>query len=142
MELGDRGSRPGSPFGANLIAPCGINCGVCMAYLREKNHCNGCRNLGQNLRKSIAACRIRRCDKREGMFCSSCTEFPCDRLRHLDERYQKRYDMSEIENLITIRDNGVEKFLETEYAKWCSDTGILCVHDKKYYEMREDERDS
>lgn len=26
----------------NLIAPCGMNCGVCIAYLREKNRCQGC----------------------------------------------------------------------------------------------------
>jgi hypothetical protein len=141
-ELGDMGSRSGSPFNAHLIAPCGIHCGVCKAYLREKNRCNGCRNLQQNLRKSIAACRMRLCDKREGMFCSSCNEFPCAHLRHLDERYRKRYDMSEIEDLIAIRDNGVEKFLETEYAKWCSVKGILCVHDKKYYGIRKDERGS
>jgi hypothetical protein len=33
-----------SPVDENaLIAPCGMNCGVCMAYLREKNKCPGCR---------------------------------------------------------------------------------------------------
>lgn len=26
-----------------LIAPCGINCGVCNAYLRVRNKCQGCR---------------------------------------------------------------------------------------------------
>jgi hypothetical protein len=23
----------------NLIAPCGMNCGICLAYLRETSHC-------------------------------------------------------------------------------------------------------
>ncbi len=26
-----------------LIAPCGMNCGTCLGYLREKNKCVGCR---------------------------------------------------------------------------------------------------
>ena len=25
-----------------LIAPCGMNCAVCLGYLREKNKCPGC----------------------------------------------------------------------------------------------------
>jgi uncharacterized radical SAM superfamily Fe-S cluster-containing enzyme len=27
----------------SLIAPCGMNCSICSAYLREKNKCPGCR---------------------------------------------------------------------------------------------------
>lgn len=42
--------------------------------------------------------------------------------------------MSEIENLEFIRDKGIEKFLEEERKKWISEKGVLCVHDKKYYE--------
>jgi len=41
--------------------------------------------------------------------------------------------MSEIENLEYIRDKGIEKFLEKETKRWISEKGILCVHDKKYY---------
>jgi hypothetical protein len=26
-----------------LIAPCGMNCAICKAYLRQRNPCNGCR---------------------------------------------------------------------------------------------------
>ncbi|MDD5456566.1 MAG: hypothetical protein PHV30_05985 [Candidatus Margulisbacteria bacterium] len=25
-----------------LIAPCGMNCAICLGYLREKNKCPGC----------------------------------------------------------------------------------------------------
>ena len=28
---------------SELIAPCGMNCGICYGYLREKNKCPGCR---------------------------------------------------------------------------------------------------
>jgi len=35
------------PQMAELIAPCGMNCALCMAYQRQKNHFNGC-NLDNN----------------------------------------------------------------------------------------------
>jgi len=41
--------------------------------------------------------------------------------------------MSEIENLVYIRDKGIEKFLDRERRKWISEKGVLCVHDRKYY---------
>ncbi len=66
-----------------------------------------------------------------------CSEFSCDRLKKLDNRYRKKYGISEIENLKYIRDNGMEKFLKTELKKWVSDKGILCVHDKKYYKIND-----
>jgi hypothetical protein len=31
-----------NPFKITLIAPCGMDCAICMAFLREKNRCNGC----------------------------------------------------------------------------------------------------
>jgi hypothetical protein len=115
----------------DLIASCGMNCGVCRAYLREKNHCPGC-NYGPEM-KSCLHCFIRQCDKRKGDFCFSCAEFPCQKLKHLDKRYRTKYDMSEIGNLENIRDNGIEKFVESQEKKYISFRGIKCVHDKKYY---------
>ena len=32
-----------------LIAPCGMNCGICLAYLRKERKCPGC--LGNNSNK-------------------------------------------------------------------------------------------
>jgi hypothetical protein len=31
-----------NPFRSALIAPLGMDCAICMAHLREKNHCSGC----------------------------------------------------------------------------------------------------
>ncbi len=123
-------------FHEKLIAPCGMNCGVCRAYLRPKNPCRGCSDAEQNLPKSRANCRMRLCQKRTGRFCYDCAEFPCDRLRHLDRRYRTRYGMSEIENLGSIREHGMERFLEGECARWVSDSGVLCVHDRNHYPAR------
>ncbi len=41
--------------------------------------------------------------------------------------------MSPIENLEFIQNNGIKMFLEEEQNKYVTDSGILCVHDKKYY---------
>ena len=115
-----------------LLAPCGMNCGICRAFLRPHNPCHGCNDAGQNRPQTRVNCRLRVCDKRRGSFCD-CAEIPCDRLRHLDLRYRTRYGMSQIENLEFIREHGIKKFLEHERGKWISDEGILCVHDRKRY---------
>ena len=117
----------------NLIAPCGMNCGVCQAFLRPRNPCHGCNDAEQNKPKTRARCPLRVCDKRSGRFCCDCAEFPCDRLRRLDLRYRTRYGMSQIENLESIRDNGIRKFLKEERKRWISEEGVFCVHDRKYY---------
>lgn len=52
---------------------------------------------------------------------------------NLDRRYRTKYEMSEIENLNYIRDKGIDAFIENERARWQSEKGTYCVHDKKYY---------
>ncbi len=110
-----------------------MNCGICKAYLREKNPCYGCNDVEQDNPKTIAHCYLRICGKHKSCFCYRCREFPCDRLKHLDKRYRTKYGMSEIENLEYIRENGIRKFVQKERKKWISKKGVFCVHDKKYY---------
>lgn len=138
--------RPEQVFDETLIAPCGMNCGICRAYLREKNSCHGCRLAEQNWPKTRMNCQLRLCQKRNDMFCDSCEEFPCDRLKRMDNRYRTRYGMSEIQNLQNIRENGMDEFLQEESKRWISDHGVFCVHDKRYYQpgkakQPEDKRD-
>ncbi len=63
-------------------------------------------------------------------FCTDCGDYPCARLKRLDARYRSRYHMSMIENLEFIRDNGIERFLGKEAAKWrCAQCGgVMCCH--------------
>jgi hypothetical protein len=122
-----------SPLTLDLVAPCGINCGVCRGHLRTNDPCPGCRHIGSAQPKSRLQCQLRLCRKRQGKFCCDCAEFPCDKLKKLDARYRKKYGMSEIENLEYIRDNGIRKFVARECARWLSDQGVLCVHDRKRY---------
>ena len=121
------------PENDSIIAPCGMNCGICRAYLRERNKCPGCRRDDENKSKSCLNCRIKNCEELKNndfTNCFSCALFPCDRIRHLDKRYRTKYKMSMIENLETINKSGIHKFVENEKVKWtCSECGgIICVH--------------
>lgn len=117
----------------DLIAPCGMNCGICLHYLGSENKCPGC-YTGRKVNGRLIRCHRRLCTKRKGDFCFECESFPCESIKKLDERYRKRYGMSMIENLANIRDNGIEKFLKQEGERWVSGKGIYCVHDKKHYQ--------
>jgi hypothetical protein len=116
-----------------LIAPCGMDCGLCIAHLREKNRCAGCTRDDANKAKHCLVCRIRNCDEiraAEGDLCFECGSFPCSRLRQLDKRYRAKYGMSMIENLESIREVGLEGFVASEKERWkCPGCGgVICVH--------------
>jgi hypothetical protein len=120
-------------FDSSLIAPCGINCGTCMAYLRTKEKCPGCRIDFGEKRKTCKECKIKNCDllsKTSSKFCYECESFPCDKIIHIDRRYKKKYHARLIDNLLTIREYGINQFLGNEVKKWtCPQCGsVLCVH--------------
>ncbi len=116
---------------AALIAPCGMNCALCYAYQRDKNHCDGCRS--DNIPSEYCRrCVIKNCKTRlENSWadCSLC-EKPCQRLKQLDKRYRTKYGMSMLANLEVIRVQGMNVFLNEQAAKWtCPDCGsLICVH--------------
>ena len=118
------------------LAPCGINCGTCRAYLRERNRCNGCMSsAGSNIRHCIT-CSIRNCELLIGTtskFCYECEKFPCQRIRQIDKRYRTKYKTGLIQNLRNIKNMGVEAYIKQEVNKWtCSDCGsVLSVHQFK-----------
>ncbi len=113
----------------NLVAPCGMNCNLCIGHLREKNRCNGCSSGKSLLRKSCSNCYFRKCDYQKG-FCYQCEKFPCTRLKKLDLRYKTNYKMSMIDNLHFIKKEGLDSFLKQEEQKYtCPNCGnILSVH--------------
>lgn len=116
-----------------LIAPCGLNCRICIAHLRAKNKCPGCRAENKNKPKTRRNCKIKNCSglkKNDSKYCFSCAIFPCARIKHLDERYRTNYNLSTIENLENIKKIAVRKFIEDEKVKWtCSGCGgTICVH--------------
>ena len=120
-------------FDRAFIAPCGINCGTCMAFLRPKNKCLGCWVDFDGKRKSCSICKIKKCEllqKTTSKFCYECEIFPCDRIKHIDKRYKLKYHARLIENLINIKENGINSFLDKEAIKWtCPQCGsTLSVH--------------
>ena len=120
----------------NLIAPCGMNCRLCLGYIREKNTCPGCRMIDKQDSKKSGyrnRCRIRNCDQIANgkiKYCSkSCGKFPCVRLKQLDKRYRTKYGMSMIDNLNMINEFGIRHFIQNEKEKWhcleCDE--MICV---------------
>ena len=123
-----------SEITAFLIAPCGMNCGLCMAYLREKKHCPGCN--GDDAQKpsvSCVRCGIKNCetlkDIKSGL-CVDCAQYPCTCIKHIDKRYRTKYGMSMIENFETIQSLGMNAFVKQERSRWACPKcgGVLCVH--------------
>jgi hypothetical protein len=122
----------------SLVAPCGMNCGVCMAYLRVKNRCPGCRAADTNKAISVIRCKIKNCEvvqKGKVKFCFGCDNFPCKNLKHMDKRYRTKYNMSVIENLENIQTFGIRKFVANEKIRWaCPECGgAICVHRQYCY---------
>ena len=130
-------------FTSKLISPCGMNCGICRAYLACKHEvprkrgkvswCEGCLPRGKN-------CYIKRGCKRlsknEVQSCGECETMPCDKLAHLDKRYRERYNMSMVENLKMIKEKGIDEFLKNQAQKYCCPNcgiGVICVHDNKCF---------
>jgi len=121
-----------------LVAPCGMNCAICSGYLALKHevktkgirmpYCKGCRPRGK-----ICAFLKKKCElllNNKVRFCYECKNFPCDKLLHLDKRYRTYFRMSMVENLKTIKEEGIQEFLKMEEEKWkCPECGgVICCH--------------
>ncbi|MCW4006960.1 MAG: DUF3795 domain-containing protein [Candidatus Bathyarchaeota archaeon] len=130
-------------FSADLVAPCGMNCGVCKAYLAYSrkvpyqkglvSHCSGCLERNKNCAFIKKGCvKIR---KNQLRFCYQCPDMPCENLSKIDAHYQARYGMSMIQNQKDIRDKGMDAFLKTQAQRYrCPNCGdITSVHDGKCY---------
>ncbi|MBJ6724917.1 DUF3795 domain-containing protein [Geomesophilobacter sediminis] len=125
--------QPAAIFSSDMIAPCGLNCGVCRAFNRESNRCPGCRGDDAGKPPTRCSCPIKNCSSRGpgSDNCSGCVDFPCPPLQRLDRRYRKRYGVSCIDNLAAIRDAGLAAFLAGEAARWsCAGCGgLLSMHE-------------
>lgn len=121
-----------------LIAPCGMNCALCIAYIGRRidlnskgfnrKYCEGCLPRGKNCLHMGNRCA--QLDKGLVRFCFECSDYPCKRLKGLDKRYKTKYHLSMIENLNEIKEGGVKAFLEKEEEKWkCPECGgTICCH--------------
>ena len=122
----------------DLIAPCGMNCRLCIAHqFKEmdlnkkgfhKTYCPGCIPRGKNCTHMGDRCEL--LGKGKIRFCFECKDYPCKMLKSLGKRYRTKYHMSMIENLESIKAHGMERFLMKEEEKWrCPKCGgTICCH--------------
>jgi len=127
-------------FDAKLVACCGNNCGICVAFFgyamdgkKRKHACYGCWS-----RDGLCAFIKKKCSKlanNQIQYCFECSDFPCDALKTLDKRYREKYGLGVVENLKYIQRNGMDEFLKSEQQKWTCPTcgGVICVHTKRCY---------
>lgn len=123
-----------------LIAPCGMNCRICVGYFgytmsgkKRKMKCIGCKPRDKSCAFLKKYCK--KLAKKEVEYCFECDDFPCSHLEKLDSTYRKGYHMSMIENLEYIRDHGMDAFLKQQNNRYaCSHCGaICCVHTNVCY---------
>ncbi len=126
----------------NLIAPCGMNCGVCSGYLAYAkgipkkrgaiSHCSGCRIRHKACAYLKGHCRHIRSEN----FCFTCDRFPCVRLVKLDQRYRTHYGVSLITNLLQISKYGLGLFIKGQMEQYrCRKCGgSISIHNRKCYD--------
>jgi hypothetical protein len=129
-------------FTPELVAPCGMNCGICKNYLAyslgvpEKkgklSYCPGCLPRNRNCYVKRGCRKLRR---NEINSCCECDDVPCENLDRLDRRYRSRYEMSMVENIREIKEKGIKKFLENQEEKYaCPECGdVVSVYCGKCY---------
>ena len=127
-----------------LIAPCGMNCGICSSYLAHKNsiprkvvsNCIGCRARDKQCAFLKKKCRDDlKLLKGEIEYCFECNYFPCEYLVKLDKSYRIKFGMSMIDNLNEIKKKGIDVFIENQENKYkcpkCNN--LISVHSKKCF---------
>ena len=133
-------------FDQELIAPCGMNCGVCVGYLnfihdvrkdKYKGQCQGCRPRDKHCTFLKQRCDLLK--NKKVKFCFECKNFPCEQLLKLDKRYKKKgWDVSFSGNNKRIKEAGLKKFIEEQEKKFqCPKCGgTICIHTKICYDCQ------
>ena len=123
-------------FTEEMIAPCGLDCSLCMFAHAKEKPCRGC-NADDDSKPVFCAswCKIIPCEKRVKngyKFCDECPDYPCEDMMGRETRYTTAYPLKEspMQNLRDIRAKGMEAFLEQERKKWSCEKcgGPICVH--------------
>lgn len=125
-----------------MTAPCGLDCFNCPVYLAggnekirmavaqrlnispEKAICRGCRNENGTIKavNTTQPCNVYKCIAKKGfLFCSDCSDFPCDHLHPYADMAAERPHNTKVFNLGLIKKMGLEKWA-TEKAKSVRET--------------------
>jgi hypothetical protein len=102
----------------NLVAPCGLYCGECTAFLNEK--CGGCRS-NQGLSKEYQKyCKIYACSRdKKFRTCVECGEFPCKFFNFFkaETLESSSWFLDVWCNMKQVREKGLKDFLKSK-EKW------------------------
>jgi len=114
----------------NMVAPCGIDCGICelnicrdnsqlFEYLvatgipKEKLPCDGCRSIKGDCPVIPEKCATYKCaEVKKVKFCYECNEFPCEMLNPAADRAEILPHNTKVFNLCTIKKDGVGGFIK------------------------------
>lgn len=126
-------------FTKEMIAPCGLDCSVCIARLEKTPPCPGCWSKEEGKPEHCARlCEIAFCEHRKELkdgYCDKCPDYPCAHILKMENKYQHDYPLKEslMDNLAEMRRLGMDEFLRNESEKWCCVHcgGIICVHTGK-----------
>lgn len=131
---------PKENIDTRMFAPCGMNCKVCYKHCYHKKPCAGCLNHDAGTPEHCRKCRIKDCiSKKTLSFCFECSEYPCKLVKNLEKSYNKRYQVSLIENCRYVQAYGLENFMEQQKEKYiCPQCGgIISIHDGECSECQE-----
>lgn len=113
-----------------LVAPCGIDCGICELYLSRDNQqimdyliskgvpedvlpCDGCRNIKGKCPVIKGDCLTYKCaDEKDVLYCSECSDFPCMKLAPAADRADALPHNVKLFNLCIIDKHGVDELLK------------------------------
>jgi hypothetical protein len=94
---------------SDRIPACGVFCGGCPTYTREKNPCPG---AGINIQRCEKCKTFHICCKERGItHCYECAIFPCFKFKSFAKRW-KKYGQDFVENQKLLKNIGEIKFLE------------------------------
>lgn len=117
-----------------MIAPCGVNCLACSAYLSNKTPCAGCRAPDELItRKSCRNCLKKKCAFDKGLeWCYQCSSFPCSKIKDLNKRYTQNYNVDLIQNGLDAK-NDIQAFLLFQKERFTCQScgGVIDQHHKK-----------
>lgn len=115
---------------AKLIAPCGLDCGICTLYLcrddkqladslisqgisKEALPCDGCRAVEGRCPVINGKCATFECADENGIsFCSECNDFPCMKLAPAADKADILPHNTKLYKLCVIQRLGVEELIE------------------------------
>lgn len=113
-----------------LVAPCGIDCGICEMYTCKDNPqmldyfiskgypkealpCKGCISVKGKCPVISGYCETYHCvQNRKITSCSACDDFPCEKLNPSSDKADILPHNLKVFNLLTIKKVGLEEFTQ------------------------------